>query len=62
MQHDHDKKSASLAHELKPMHGGAVTEVSDINYELVATPDSIALYILDLGKVVDIKGATATVT
>jgi hypothetical protein len=59
--HEH-KKSETHAHEAKPMYGGVVTEVKDINYELVAKPDSIALYITDHSKPIDAKGASAAVT
>lgn len=62
--HDHDKKKVTThaADETKPLYGGVVTQAKDINYELVAKPDSIALYIHDHGKPVDVKGAAATVT
>jgi hypothetical protein len=61
--HNHDGgKDAAHAHDVKPMYGGVVTEVKDINYELVAKPDGIALYVTDHGKPVDVKGGAATVT
>ncbi len=60
--HDHDsKKGAAHAEDAKPLYGGVVTQAKDINYELVAKPDSIALYIHDHGKPVDVKGASASV-
>jgi len=43
-------------------YGGVVTEVKDMQYELVAKPDSIAIYIDDYGKKVDTRGASAKVT
>ncbi len=45
--------------EHKPKYGGVVTVVKDIQYELVAKPDTVALFIEDHGKKVDTKGATA---
>lgn len=61
--HNHDdKKGAEHSHEAKPMHGGVVTVVKDINYELVATPDTITLYVTDHGKPVDTKDASVTLT
>lgn len=49
-------------HDVTPMYGGVVTEVKDINYELVAKTDSITLYVTDHGKAVDTKNSTATMT
>lgn len=61
--HAHDKKGATHApDEAKPLYGGIVTQVKDINYELVVKPDAIALYVHDHGKPVDMKKAAATVT
>lgn len=54
-KHDH-------AHEHKPLHGGVVVEVKDIDYELVAKPTVIQLHIRDHGKVADVSKATAKVT
>ncbi|HYD63339.1 MAG TPA: hypothetical protein VEC35_23485 [Noviherbaspirillum sp.] len=48
--------------EHKAQYGGVVTEVKETQYELVAKPDSIAIYVDDHGKKVDTKGATAKVT
>lgn len=45
-----------------PKFGGIVTEVNDIEYEFVAKPDSIAIYVENHHKKVDTKGATAKVT
>lgn len=61
--HDHgDKKGKEHAHDAKPMYGGVVSVVKDVNYELVAKPDSITLYVADHGKPVDTKDASATLT
>ncbi len=54
---DHDH-----GHEHKPLHGGIVTEVKDMDFELVAKSDSIQLYLRDHGKPVDISKASAKVT
>ena len=61
--HNHDdKKGGEHAHDAKPVHGGVVSVVKDVNYELVAKPDTITLYVTDHGKPVDTKDATATLT
>ncbi len=54
-KHDH-------AHEHKPMHGGVVVEVKDIDYELVAKPTVIQLHLRDHGKPADISKASAKLT
>lgn len=60
--HDHDRKKGAVhAEDARPLYGGVVTQAKDINYELVAKPDTMALYIHDHGKPVDVKGATASV-
>lgn len=46
----------------KPKYGGVVAVVKDVQYELVAKADSVALFIEDHGKKVDTKGATAKLT
>lgn len=48
--------------EHQPKYGGVVTVVKDVQYELVAKADSVALFIEDHGKKVDTKGATAKLT
>ena len=53
--HDHD-------HVHKPLHGGVVTEVKDMDYELVAKPNGIQLFIRDHGKPVDVSKVSAKVT
>lgn len=54
-QHDH-------AHEHKPLHGGVVAEVKDMDYELVAGPAALRLYLRDHGKPADASKASAKVT
>ena len=54
-KHDH-------AHEHKPLHGGVVVEVKDIDYELVAKPTVIQLHLRDHGNPADVTKATAKVT
>ena len=46
----------------KPVYGGVVAVVKDVQYELVAKPDSVAVFILDHGKKVGTKGATGKLT
>lgn len=53
---------ASSGHDLKSIYGGAVAEVKDIIYELVASADSLLLYVSDHGKPVDITRSTAKAT
>ncbi len=53
--HDH----ASLH---KPMHSGVVVEVRGLDYELVAKPSVIQLYLRDHGKATDVSKASAKVT
>ncbi len=54
-KHDH-------AHEHKPLHGGVVVEVKDMDYELVAKPTAIRLFLRDHGKAADVSKASAKVT
>jgi hypothetical protein len=49
-------------HELKPLHGGLVTEVKDVDYELVVKSDLLQLYVRDHGKPVNVSSATAKIT
>jgi hypothetical protein len=46
----------------KPMHGGVLTTVKDIDYELVASPTTLRLYVRDHGKAVDVLKASAKLT
>jgi hypothetical protein len=54
-KHDH-------GHEHKPLHGGVVIEVKDMDYEFVAKSDRLQLYLRDHGKAVDVSKASAKVT
>ena len=54
--------SHNHAHQHKPLHGGIVTEVKDMDYELAARPDVLQLHIRDHGKPVDVSKAGAKVT
>lgn len=53
---------AAGAHDHKPMHGGVVAEGKDIDYELVAKPTTIQLYLRDHGQGVDLSKASAKIT
>ena len=46
----------------KPMHGGIVAATKLMDYELVAKPSMISLYLRDHGKAADVSKATAKVT
>ena len=54
-KHDH-------AHEHKPLHGGVVVEVKDIDYELVAKATVIQLHLRDHGKPADVSKSSAKIT
>ena len=60
--HDHAGTGAHAGHDAKAQHGGIVTVVKDVNYELVVKADAVTLYVTDHGKPVDLKGATAKLT
>ena len=49
-------------HDVKPMHGGAVAEAKDVEYEFVASADKLQLFMRDHGKPVAVAGMTAKVT
>ena len=49
-------------HETKPLQGGVVVVVKDIEYELVAKPDLMQLHLRDHGKPVDVSRASAKLT
>ncbi|KPF50821.1 hypothetical protein IP87_01575 [beta proteobacterium AAP121] len=49
-------------HDHAPLHGGVVVEVKDMDYELVARPTVIQLYLRDHGKAADLSRATAKLT
>jgi hypothetical protein len=54
--------AAGDKHDHKPLHGGVVVEVKDMDYELVAKPTVIQLHLRDHGKAADLTKATAKVT
>lgn len=54
-KHDH-------AHEHKPLHGGVVVEVKDMDFELVANAMAVKLYLRDHGKPADVSKASAKLT
>lgn len=49
-------------HDLKPMHGGAVAEAKEVEYEFVASADKLQLYMRDHGKPMAVTGMTAKAT
>jgi hypothetical protein len=51
-----------LGHVHKPLHGGVVSEVKDMDYELVAKPHLIQLHLRDHGKPVDVSKSNAKLT
>ncbi len=53
---------AGAGHELKPIHGGVIVEVKDIDIELVAKADSLSMYLTDHGKPIPLDGGTAKLT
>ena len=53
--HDH-------GHEHKPLHGGVVREVKDMDYELVTKLEVIQLHLRDHGKPVDVTNGSAKLT
>ncbi|MDP4733314.1 hypothetical protein [Limnohabitans sp. Bal53] len=46
----------------KPMHGGVLATVKDVDYELVASVTALRLYVRDHGKAVDVSKSTAKLT
>jgi hypothetical protein len=46
----------------KPMHGGILATVKDIDYELVANPTTLRLHVRDHGKAVDVSKVSAKLT
>jgi hypothetical protein len=48
--------------DLTPKHGGLVSQSrTDLEFELVAKPDLITVYVRDHGKAVETKGATGKI-
>lgn len=58
----HAALASEKDHDAAPKHGGVVAVVKDVNYELVAKPDTLTLYVIDHGKPVSTKGGSATLT
>jgi hypothetical protein len=54
---DHDH-----GHEHTPLHGGVVVEASDVDFELVAKPEALTLYVRDHGKPASTQGASGKIT
>ena len=54
--------SAGGEHDTKPKHGGVVVEVKHVEYEIVAKPEMIQIYLGDHGKSMKVDGAKAKVT
>lgn len=48
--------------EHKPLHGGQLVVVKDIDYELVTTATNLRLYVRDHGKPIDLSKASAKLT
>lgn len=53
---------AGPGHELKPAHGGVIVEAKDIDVELVAKSDILAIYLSDHGKPLSSEGGNAKLT
>ena len=49
-------------HDHSPKHGGIVVEANNLDFELVAKPDLITVYVRDHGKLASTKGATGKLT
>ena len=49
-------------HAHTPLHGGVVTEVKDMDFELVAKPGMVQLWLRDHGKPADVAKASAKLT
>jgi hypothetical protein len=54
--------TATAHGDLKPHHGGLVKEVNEVQYELVAKPDLITIYVFDHGKKIKLKDASGKLT
>ncbi|MBN8747648.1 Uncharacterised protein [Xylophilus ampelinus] len=48
--------------ENKARHGGVVSVVKDVSYELVVSKQAVTIHVSDHGKTPDLNGATAKVT
>jgi len=49
-------------HDHKPLHGGVVVDTHDMDYELVAKPDTLTLHLRDHGKPAKTEGVSAKLT
>ena len=49
-------------HDHKPLHGGVVVEGKELDFELVAKPATLHLYLRDHGTPVDMSKAAAKLT
>ncbi len=54
--------TATAHGDLKPKHGGIVKTVNDIQYEIVAKPDQITIYVFDHGEKMSLKDASGKLT
>ena len=54
--------AAEHGHETKPLHGGVLVVVKDVEFELVAKSDSLQLHLRDHGKPIDVSKASAKLT
>lgn len=50
------RAAADKHEESKPRHGGVVTEVNEVDYELVARGGNLVIHVSDHGKPVSTKG------
>ncbi|GAA4420658.1 hypothetical protein [Acidovorax lacteus] len=50
------------AHDHRPLHGGVVVEVRDVDYELVASKDELRMFLRDHGKPMDVGQVSARLT
>jgi hypothetical protein len=49
-------------HDHAPKHGGVIVEAKDMDYEIVAKPDMLQIYLSDHGKPAKVDGGKAKVT
>lgn len=54
--------AAGNHHDHKPLHGGIVAETPQADFELVAKPETLTLYVRDHGQPAATQGATGKVT
>ena len=53
---------AGAGHDLKPAHGGVMVEAKDVDVELVAKSDVLAIYLSDHGKPISSESGSAKLT